>query len=146
MSTTPPAIQDLARGLLAREPEGGEPSHGDMGRAVRACEKLRVPLTKLIGVAGFASLLSRAMALAKRQAPSLEGLRVEADGSLAGFNEVQQDSGAAEAARHAGVVLVAELLGLLVTFIGQPLTLTVVREAWPDATVETMIPSTEKMA
>ena len=131
MSPPPPAIQDLARRLLAGEPARVESSHGEADQAVRACERLRSPVTKLIGAAGFASLLSRALALARRQAPSLEGLRVGADGSLAGFNEVQQDSGAAEAARHGGVVLLAELLGLLVTFIGQPLTLRLVREAWP---------------
>ena len=136
MSTTPPAIQNLARQLLAGELARVESSHGDADQAVLACEKLRVPLTKLIGAAGFSSLLSRALALAKRQAPSLEGLRVGSDGLLTGFNEVRQDSGAAEAARDWGVVLVAELLGLLVTLIGQPLTLSLVREAWPDASLD----------
>jgi hypothetical protein len=146
MSPPPPAIQDLARRLLASEPARVESPHGDADQAVLACERLRVPLTKLIGAAGFASLLSRALALARRQAPPLEGLRVGADGLLTGFNEVQQDSGAAEAARHWGAVLVAELLGLLVTFIGQPLTLSLVREAWPDASVETMTLTKEEIA
>ena len=145
MSAPPPAIQNLARQLVGA-PEGGESSQGDAGQAVRACEKLRAPLAKLIGAAGFASLLSRALALAKRQAPSLEGLRVEADGLLAGSNEVPQDSDALEGARHGGVVLVAELLGLLVTFIGEPLTLSLVREAWPDALVETTALSNEETA
>jgi hypothetical protein len=143
MSTIPPAIQNLARQLVAGAPEGGEPSQGDVERAVQACDKLRMTLTKLIGAAGFSSLLSRALALATRQAPSLVGLRVEADGSLTGFNEVQQDSNAAEAGRQGGVVLVAELLGLLVTFIGQPMTLSLVRKAWPDESVEIMTLSTE---
>jgi hypothetical protein len=146
MSTTAPAIRNLARRLLAGEPARVESSHGDVHPVVRACERLRVPLTNLIGVAGFASLLSRALALAKRQAPSLEGLRVEADGLLAGSNEVPQDSDALEGARHGGVVLVAELLGLLVTFIGEPLTLSLVREAWPDALVETTALSNEETA
>ena len=144
MSTTAPAIQNLARRVVASELARVSSSHGDPDRAVRACEKLRVPLTRLAGAAGFSSLLSRALVLAKRQAPSLEGLRVEADGSLAGFTEGQRDSGAAEAARYGGVVLVAELLGLLVTFIGQPLTLSLVREAWPDASVETITLSSEE--
>jgi hypothetical protein len=30
---------------------------------------------------------------------------------------------------------VAQLLGLLVTFIGEPLTLRLVRDAWPDAPI-----------
>jgi hypothetical protein len=41
-----------------------------------------------------------------------------------------------DAARLAGEVLVAELLGLLVTFIGEGLTLSLVREAWPGVSIE----------
>ena len=144
MSTTPPAIQNLARRLLASEPARVGSSHGDADQAVLACERLRVPLTKLVGTAAFASLLTRALALASRQAPSLQGLRVGADGLLTGFNEVQQDSGTVEPARDWGAVLVTELLGLLVTLIGQPLTLNLVREAWPDASLETLTLSDEE--
>ena len=32
-------------------------------------------------------------------------------------------------------MIVAQLLGLLVTFIGEPLTLRLVRDAWPNASV-----------
>lgn len=32
--------------------------------------------------------------------------------------------------------MLAELLGLLVSFIGESLTLTLVREAWPDASMD----------
>lgn len=144
MSAIPPALQDLARQLLAREPAGNQSFKSDADQVVRACEKLRVPLTRLAGAAGFASLFSRALALAKRQAPSLEGLRVEADGSLAGFTEMDEHSAAAEAARQGGLVLVAELLGLLVTLIGEPLTLSLVREAWPDGSGEASTRSTEE--
>jgi hypothetical protein len=138
MSTIPPAIHHLARQLLAGEPPRAGSSHGDFDRAVRACEKLRTPLAKLAGAAGFASLLSRALALTKRQAPSLRSLRVEGDGLLAGFNEIRQDAKSADEARGEGTILVAELLNLLVTFIGEPLTLQLVREAWPDMPAETL--------
>lgn len=143
MSTPPPAIQTLARHLVAGEPAHVGTSLGDADQAVRACEKLRLPLAKLAGVAGFASLLSRALAVAKRQAPSLGGLRVEANGALTAMEDVQQNSTATEAPLHAGAILVAELLGLLVTFIGAPLTLRLVREAWPDIFIETLTLSTE---
>jgi hypothetical protein len=36
---------------------------------------------------------------------------------------------------QAGTVLVAHLLELLVTFIGAPLTLNLVRDKWPDASM-----------
>ena len=91
---------------------------------------MRVPLTRLAGVAGFRSLMTRALALATVEVPGLEAVQVRPDGSLEGF----------EAAAHhlvdgdgeAGVVVVAQLLGLLVTFIGEPLTLRLVRDAWPE--------------
>ena len=135
---------NLARRLLAGEAAHAGSSRGDADQAVGACDKLRAPLTRLVGAAGYSSLLSRALSLAKRQAPSLEGLRVEADGSLAGINEIQPDSHVSEEARHGGAFLLAELLGLLVTFIGVPLTRSLVREAWPDAPVETMTLSTKE--
>ena len=144
MSMHSRAIQSLAEQLLARELASVESSHGDADQAVRACEKLRPHLTKLAGVAGFSSLLSRALMLAKRQDPSLEGLRVGADGELEGV--IKQDGGPAETARPAlaGVVLLTEMLGLLFTLIGQPLTLSLVREAWPEASMETITLSNEE--
>jgi hypothetical protein len=101
------------------------------------CEKLRLPLAKLAGVAGFRSLLSRAVALAKSEDPSLVAVRVGADGSLEGLDAPGQDQGTG-AGGAAGVVVVAQLLGLLVTFIGEPLTLRLVRDAWPNASVAGM--------
>jgi hypothetical protein len=144
MSTSSPAIQDLARQLLARKPARGELLEGEADQIVRTCEKLRVPLTKFAGAAGFSSLLSRALAMAKQQAPSLAGLWVDADGSLVGFNNIQHDLAVAEATRQGEVILVSELLGLLVMFIGEPLTLNLVREAWPYASIETPTLRTEE--
>lgn len=91
-------------------------------------EKLRRPLVTLTGIAGFRSLLARALTLAKAQAPDLGTVRIEPDGSLAGLSDPGNQAQVAEA----GVILIAQLLGLLVTFIGESLMLTVVREAWPD--------------
>lgn len=141
---TSPLIENLARQLLGRELASVEASHVDADHAVRACEKLRGPLTKLTGAAGFASLLSRAVTLAKRRAPALERLRVGADGTLGGCNEIQPDLDSADAARHGGVVLLAEMLGLLVTLIGEPLTLGLVREAWPDVATGATSPKKER--
>lgn len=118
-------IGNLARRLIALEvPRDGEsPASGNP--AVKACDKLRIPLAKLAGVAGFRSLLSRALALAKGEFPELDPVKVNADGSLEGFDGIEQ--------KDAGVALVAQLLGLLVTFIGEPLSLSLVRDAWPEA-------------
>lgn len=85
MNTTTPAIQNLARRLIALE-AAREPSDGLVGAAVRACEKLRVPLAKLVGVDGFRSLMARVMALATADVPWLDSVQVRADGSLEGFD------------------------------------------------------------
>lgn len=147
MSTPPPALQHLARKLIAVGPAQVGPSYHGADQAVQACEKLRVPLTKLAGVAGFTSLLSRALALAKRQSPSFVGLRVGADGSLEGVEAIRPDLDAAEVLPegvNGGTVLVAELLGLLVVLVGEPLTLSLVREAWPDVSLDAITLSSKE--
>jgi hypothetical protein len=60
---------------------------------------------------------------------------VREDGSLEGLEGIAQ-SQEAGAAEEAGLVLVAHLLELLVTFIGEPLTLRLVRDKWPDASMD----------
>lgn len=133
MSTAPPAIRDFARRLLALEAARDEPSVVSGRVAVRVCEKLRLPLARLAGDAGFRSLMSRAVAMAKAEVPSLAAVQVRADGSLEGLDGPGQDQNAG--AGEVGVVVVAQLLGLLVTFIGESLTLRLVRDAWPDASI-----------
>jgi hypothetical protein len=124
MNTTTPVIEALAQRLIALE-SAGEPSAMQFAAAVRTCDRLRVTLARLVGADGFCSLMSRALALAKREVPSLEAARVLPDGSLVGLDGVRRDA-------DAGVIVVARLLGLLVTFIGESLTLGIVRDAWPD--------------
>ena len=89
-------------------------------------ETLRPQLATLLGRAGFCSLLARGLALAGREAPWLRTLHVNPNGSLHGGGEVTAKQIAA-----GDVLLLAELLGLLVAFIGEGLTLQIVREAWP---------------
>jgi hypothetical protein len=131
MNVATPAIQSVARRLIALE-AARDPSNEPDGEAVRVCEKLRAPLAKLTGVAGFRSLLARAKALATAEVPWLDSVQVGTDGSLEGFDAArrQQVTGPSD---EGGAVVVAQLLGLLVTFIGEPLALRLVRDAWPDA-------------
>ncbi len=135
MSTAHPSLQDLARRLLAVEAARAKPSDAHVEEAVRVCEKLRVPLVKLAGLASFASLLSRALALARAEVLALGAVRVRADGSLEGLDEIERTQ-SSEASGKGAVVLVAQLLGLLVTFIGEPLTLRLVRDAWPGVSLD----------
>ena len=52
-----------------------------------------------------------------------------------GLDEIKHDKDTEEL-EMGGVVLVAHLLGLLATFIGESLTLRLARDAWPDAISE----------
>jgi len=141
MDTPSASIRGLARRLLAVE-AATLPSPGgaaDVGarvqhEAVRVCEKLRISLTRFAGADGFTSLLRRTLALARVEAPSLNRITVKPDCSMDGLEALaaEETDGGVEAT----AALTAHLLGLLVTFIGEPLTLRLVREAWPDAPLD----------
>ena len=133
MSTPSPETQDLARRVLAFK--AADENSSDVEVVVKVIDELRMHLIRLAGVVGFRSLLSRALTLAKSEDPSLDMVQVRTDGSLEGLERIPQ-SHEAGATGQAGIVLVAHLLELLVTFIGQPLTLRLVRDAWPDASIE----------
>jgi hypothetical protein len=81
-------------------------------------------------------LLARAVALAIKKDPSLTPLRVETDGSLTGVEEVRRGLNGFHLAHRGGEIVLAELLGLLVCFVGESLTLTLVRQAWPGASTD----------
>ena len=134
MSTAPPATRDLAQRLIALEVARDECPGAPFGGAIRVCDRLRLSLSKLTGVAGFRSLMSRALALAKAEVPSLATAQVQPDGSLERLDGTGRDQGAS-ASGEAGVPVVAHLLGLLATFIGEPLTLRLVHDDWPDASI-----------
>ena len=122
----------LAQRLLTYEAVAGENSKPAESAAFRVCAKLRQPLITLAGVAGFRSLLSRALTLARAEAPSLSAVQVTADGSLKGLDEPEPQIGK-EQARDGGAILIAQLIGLLLTFIGEGLTFRLVQEVWPEA-------------
>src|SRR5512142_2553838 len=124
--------RNLAQRLLAYEAVGDENSAPSESAASRVCAKLRGPLVTLAGVAGFRSLISRALTLAKADAPSLSAVQVAADGSLQGLDAPRPQVDMDEA-REAGIILIAQLLGLLVRVVGEAITLQMVTsEILPD--------------
>ena len=128
----PPQTRDLALRLLAYEDAAGKASEPTEFAAFRVCAKLRQPLTTLAGAAGFRSLLSRALTLARAEAPSLSAVQVAADGSLQGLDEVRPQVDA-DQTREAGIILIIQLLGLLVRVVGEAITLQLVTsEILPD--------------
>ena len=137
-----PEMRDLAARMVAHEAAvNGSAGVETTPAAFRVCEKLRQPLTGLAGPASFRSLLSRALVIAQREIPSLSDVRVTADGSLEDdvihtrTNQERPVSDRNEQAEDGGLLLVAELLGLLRIFIGEAITLRLVRDVWPNVSV-----------
>lgn len=131
-----PAIRDLVRRLLAYETVAGKSSVPADPAALLVYEKLRRHLCKLVGVAGFQALASRALILTKLEAPGFGTVHMTADGRLQGFNELEPQNNKSDDDDKVGAILIAQLLGLLLTFIGEALTLRLLQDAWPEAVLD----------
>jgi hypothetical protein len=138
-----PEMQNLARWLIAHELCEGNPAETSVVGCVCVCEKLRMPLSTLAGAAGYKALISRALTLARKEVPSLGSVQVKEDGYLDVPGPVEPER-ALDEIQKGGAALVAQLLGLLVTFIGLALTIQLVRDVWPDAPFEGIGSETEK--
>ena len=135
--TAVPGMRDLAHRLLTYEVGAGKTSEPMESPTLRVYEKLRQSLVEFVGVAGFQSLASRALTLATPEAPSLGAARVSSDGSLQGLGEIEtQFEIDNDQAGEGGIILIARLLGLLRIFLGEALTLSLLRNAWPGEVVE----------
>ncbi len=119
-----PTSQNLALRLLAHESAAAGSTTVSAG--LRVCERLRPVLSTLTGTLGYRSLLMRALTLARRESVFLRGVEVNADGSLESLpSDVGEDSG----------LLVMRLISLLAAFIGEPLTVSLLQDVWPDLAV-----------
>ena len=132
MDQATPALRDLARRLLALELNQTEHLHQEVQAALRVFEKLRSYLSTVVGTAGFQALLARAVVLATAEVSWLAAVRVQADATLEGFSEAARPQ-LPKAVALGTTALIAQLLGLLVTFIGEALTLRLVQDLWPGA-------------
>ena len=130
MGRATPQMRDFSQRLIAFERRGNKSSGTLPPAAFHVFEKLRPHLATLMGNTGFHALLSRALAVANAEDPSLRVVHVKADGSLEGLEELQTQVDPEETT-EGSVVLVAQLLALLVAFIGESLTRQMVREVWP---------------
>lgn len=127
MESAPASIRAWAQRLLALEAANKSASDADLESA-RVFEKLRASLTRFVGPDGFTALMRRALALARAEVPSLRTARVIPEGRVEGIEEQVEGKNDVEAA----TAITANLLALLVTFIGESLTLRLVRDLWPD--------------
>ena len=128
--------RDLARSLVASEADASTTTLQAEPATVRVYERLRRQLGAPVGVDGFQALASRALALAKSESPRLNAVQVTADGGLRGLGEVEsrieEDEGS-----EAGIILIAQLLGLFLTFLGEATTLRLMEDLRLQADIAT---------
>jgi len=116
------AMKELAQRLIAFERASDLGSNPGKNAAFRVLVKLRLLLTRFSGSDGFAALMRRSIALSRTEHPSLEGCTVGKDGSIASLEAISAE---------AGLLLAAQLLDLMTTFIGEALTLSLLADIWP---------------
>lgn len=132
------ALLELALKVLAQHAGPAPGAESIAAAARRAYDDLARESAPLIGEVGVDALTSRALHLAQRKYSWLvwahppgqvEGPFVQV---IAGL-ERQTPAAATEAA----AAVFATLTGLLITFIGEPLTVGLLRKAWPEAFSDT---------
>jgi hypothetical protein len=130
MSRATPEMRDLARRLVLHEAKVNKSARVKNPHPFQVCEKLRPYLSTLMGDAGFGALFARSLSLAAAEIPWLRSVQVKKDGSLEGLDKLEARIDL-DAVFEGSVVLVAQLLRLLTAFVGENLTLQIVREVWP---------------
>ena len=141
--TTPPQIRDLAHRLVACEAVATKTTEPRKSATLRVYEKLRDGLSEFAGAAGFESIASRALALARTEAPSLNAVQVSSDGKLHGLGhgpgefehqiDIDKDRAGESLAGEGEIILIARILGLLLLFLGEAIVLSLLRVTWPGA-------------
>ena len=144
--TAAPEMRDLAHRLLTYEADAGSGSEQTGTPTLRVYEKLRQSLSAFAGVAAFEALAFRALTQAKSEAPGLWAVKVAAGGALQGLGQgvderepqIDKDKDMAGEFQpgEGGIILIARLLGLLGLFLGEALTLNLLRNAWPGAALD----------
>jgi len=128
------ALRQIAGKVLARRTGPAAGSEALAAAARRAYDDLALVTSLLIGRAGVEALTARALYLAQQEHPWLVDAR-ETEHANEPFARVvvalagQDPSLSTEGAR----TVFATLAGLLATFIGEPLTASLLRKAWPEA-------------
>ena len=132
-----PAQMERARRLLAHEGAASTPD--ESAAAGRVYDKLHAHLAPLVGTAGVQALFVRSAKLAQGEFACLaEPAILESSTKLRECLQAQDPAVATESA----AALFGTFFGLLTTFIGERLTIQVLRSAWP--TIEATAPEENK--
>ena len=130
MNRASPRMRSFAKHLIVSYAQASGAPEADRAAAFPVTDTLRPYLVTLMGKSGVRALLARALVLATAEVSWLRAVHVNADGEfegLAAFGALLDPMDFLEGR----VVLLAQLLGLLVAFIGPGLTSRLVGEFWP---------------
>jgi len=132
----PDKTRELARSLVASEADPATHSLFTEPATVRVYERLRRQLGAPVGADGFRALASRALALAKSESPRLSAVQVTPSGDLRGLGGVESERPGDDDG-EAGITLIAQLLGLFLTFLGEATTLRLIEDLRLQAAMST---------
>jgi len=140
----PQKMRDLAHHLLALEAATDKTSESVESETFRVYEKLRQSICALAGVAAFQSIAFRALSQAKSEAPGLWAVQVAADGALEGLGDLEPQFDEFEPQRGSGkqqvgdggILLIDHILDQLLVFLGEAITINLLRDAWPGASFD----------
>lgn len=128
----PSMISDWARKLIAAEADATT-AQNELA-TLRVYERLRLQFRAPVGVDAFQALASRALYVARSQFPILSAVSITANGDLRGFGEVEVPLNSSEE-REVGIILIAQMLRLLLTLLGETATVRLIEDA--PLTIET---------
>jgi hypothetical protein len=139
MNGPDPALHDLARRVIRATPKSASATAAGSAAAAEAmqssCGELYRVLDATMGPAGLQALLARAIQIAARDHPWLARVTPgAADCIFPGLTTAAEGVDVDEAITGSAALL-ATILWLLVTFIGEELTLRFVRRAWPQVSL-----------
>jgi hypothetical protein len=134
--------RDLASSLVAREAGASTTSLHTEPATVRVYDRLRRQFSAPVGADAFQVLASRALALARSESRRLSVVQITANGSLSGLGEIESQTDT-DVDGEVGVMLIAQLLGLFVTFLGEATTLRLIEELRLQVEVRTESATTE---
>jgi hypothetical protein len=134
--------RDLASSLVAREAGASTTSLHTEPATVRVYDRLRRQFSAPVGADAFQVLASRALALARSESRRLSVVQITANGSLSGLGEIESQTDT-DKDGEVGVMLIAQLLGLFVTFLGEATTLRLIEELRLQVEVRTESATTE---
>jgi hypothetical protein len=124
-------LELLAERILTREASrGGDAS--DVPRATEhAVDELGRHLRRVFGNAGFEALLTRSLALSRREHAFLEQVPDPEGEGLMGLVKAAAGHEPRDVERGCAS-LFARLMELLITFVGEGIAFGLLRQAWPD--------------